>query len=112
MHLNAVPALVEGPAQAAGIRRGGRLLDGARVVEGVPAGGEEVGILHLDDAPRRILRAVEAAPRVLDQPADRLARPPPRAGADDLHARDAGACGRRGVALPAAEGVGGAAPRA
>src|SRR2546427_10506335 len=105
MHLHAAPALVEAAAQAAGVHRRARLLEGARVVEGVPAGGEEVGILDLDDAPRRILRAVEAAPRVLDQPADRLARPRLRADADDLDAREAEACVGRVVALAAAEGV-------
>src|SRR2546425_2709329 len=110
MHLHAAPALVEAAAQAAGVHRRGPLLDGARVVEGVPAGGGEVGILDLDDAPRRILRTVEPAPGVLDQRAYRLARPRLRADADDLGARDAEACVGRVVALAAAEGVEGAGP--
>src|SRR5437870_12842204 len=105
MHLHAAPALVDAAARAAGGHRRGRRLDGARVVEGVPAGGEEVGILDLDDAPRRILRAVEPAPGVLDQRAYRLARPRLRADADDLDARDAESCVGRVVALAAAEVV-------
>jgi hypothetical protein len=88
MHADAGALVVVLAAQRVRVDGGCRLLHGAHVIDVLATRRDEVGVFEFQHATGLALRALEAAPRIVDQRANGFARTDLRPDANHVDVRD------------------------